>query len=102
MKWRPMRSPESTSPFRAASTWPCRDLRAAASRRCFPSWPRGVVLVQDVDGGGKRLDGRGAAKIDETKQRAAAGPDGEVAASHAEIIALQGIHMEGGAALAQD
>ena len=33
-----MRSPEFTSPFRVANTWRCRVLRAAASRRCCPSW----------------------------------------------------------------
>ena len=33
-----MRSPAFTSPSRAASMWPCRGLRAAASPRCSPSW----------------------------------------------------------------
>src|SRR2546429_5589825 len=41
-------------------------------------------------------------KIVETESRTAADLNGEVAASHAEIIALQGIHMEGGATLAQN
>ena len=63
---------------------------------------RGLVLMQNTDLPSDLFDRAGIVKIIQTEGRAAACFNSEISAGHAEIIALQRVHMKRSAALPQN